>query len=192
MRLCQGPESYKLTHWVRASDAWLHHPRGPDPTPERNGVDCRQSGSLKVAHSVAALLLSGVGRLLVDVGLLGVLCRIRGVSTTRFRPLVQEGPNAVCSCKKRPSLRWWVPGEVISTIKLALWPGTDTARREGKAGVGGEGGMMAYCLFCGASLGGRLPGTKSIDVSGAVPVSLRSFSEERVPFYGENVALFSS
>ncbi|RZR86411.1 hypothetical protein BHM03_00013608 [Ensete ventricosum] len=72
------------------------------------------------------------------------------------------------------------------------WPGTDTARREGKAGVGGEGGMMAYCLFCGASLGGRLPGTKSIDVSGAVPVSLRSFSEERVPFYGENVALFSS
>ncbi|RWV91557.1 hypothetical protein GW17_00046151 [Ensete ventricosum] len=47
--------------------AWLRHPRGLDPTSGKNAADCRQSGSLEAAHSVAPLLLSGVGRLLEAV-----------------------------------------------------------------------------------------------------------------------------
>ncbi|RWV81433.1 hypothetical protein GW17_00057148 [Ensete ventricosum] len=63
-----GSESYGLTHWVRALDTWLRCPRGPDPNPGRNGVDCQWSGSLEAANFVAALLLSGTGRLLEVVG----------------------------------------------------------------------------------------------------------------------------
>ncbi|RWV90358.1 hypothetical protein GW17_00047447 [Ensete ventricosum] len=38
-RVCQGPKSYRLTHWVQAPVAWLRRPRGPNPTPGKNGVD---------------------------------------------------------------------------------------------------------------------------------------------------------
>ncbi|RWW86683.1 hypothetical protein BHE74_00004527 [Ensete ventricosum] len=63
-----GSESYGLTHWVRALDAWLRCPNGPDPNPGRNGVDCQRSGSSEAADFVAALLLSGTGRLPEVVG----------------------------------------------------------------------------------------------------------------------------
>ncbi|RZS06214.1 hypothetical protein BHM03_00036840 [Ensete ventricosum] len=62
-------ESYGLTHWVRASDAWLRRSRGPDPTQGRNGADCRRSRSSEAVHSMAALLLSRTRRLLEAVGL---------------------------------------------------------------------------------------------------------------------------
>ncbi|RRT53556.1 hypothetical protein B296_00015998 [Ensete ventricosum] len=62
-------KSYRLTHWVRAPDAWLHRSRGPDPTKGRNGANCRRSKSSEVVHSMAALLLSGTGRLPEAVGL---------------------------------------------------------------------------------------------------------------------------
>ncbi|RWW40632.1 hypothetical protein BHE74_00053936 [Ensete ventricosum] len=37
-RVCQGPKSYRLTHWVQAPVAWLRRPRGPNPTPGKNGM----------------------------------------------------------------------------------------------------------------------------------------------------------
>ncbi|RRT58900.1 hypothetical protein B296_00010980 [Ensete ventricosum] len=51
-RVCQGQESYGLTHWVRALDVWLHRPRGSDLTPGRNWC------SLTMTHADARLRLS--------------------------------------------------------------------------------------------------------------------------------------